>query len=164
MKSGKGWLVAILAIIIAFGVGYGWQYTKVLQLRKDLAATRAQLEVQTLYVELGQTAFEAQRGNYEQARREASSFFTGLQTAVDSMVPDQRTPFEPILAERDNVITALSRANPDAADMLSGLFARIRGEAPPAMRVPAESTARPAPATAQPTPAAAQPDTIPPGL
>jgi hypothetical protein len=162
VKSARGWLVAILAIIIAFGVGYGWQYTKVVQVQKELAATRAQLQVQTLYVELGQTAFEAQRGNYEQARREASAFFTALQSVVDSMSVDQKTPFEPILAERDNVITALSRANPDAADMLSGLFARIRGEAPPAMRTPAESTTQPAPATTQSTPATAKPDTGPP--
>lgn len=150
MKSAKGWLIAILAIIIAFGVGYVWQYTKVLEVQKELASTRAQLQVQKLYVELGQTAFEAQRGNYEEARREASAFFTGLQSAVDSMAADQRAQFASILAERDNVITALSRANPDAADMLSGLFARIRGGAPPPMRVPAESTAQPAPATAQP--------------
>lgn len=155
MKSGKGWLVAILAIIIAFGVGYGWQYTKAMELQKELKATRARLQVQKLYVELGQTAFEAQRGNYEEARRDASGFFTALQSAVDSMNADQRAPFEPILAQRDNVITALSRANPDAADMLSGLFARIRGQAPPAMRVPAESAAQPAPATAKP-------DTTPP--
>lgn len=159
MKSGKGWLVAILAIIIAFGVGYGWQYTKAVQLQKELKTTRAQLQVQKLYVQLGQTAFEAQRGNYDEARRDASAFFTALQSAVDSMNADQKAPFGPILAQRDNIITALARANPDAADMLSGLFARIRGEAPPAMRVPAESTAKPA---AQPAPAMAQPDTTPP--
>jgi len=153
VKGGKGWLVAIIAIIIAFGAGYGLQYTRVMDLQKQLAAARGELEVQKLYVQLGQTAFEAQRGNYEAARREASAFFTALQAAVDSMTVEQKAPFEPILAQRDNVITALSRANSDAADMLSGLFARIRGEAPPSMRTPAESTS--------PAPAAAAPDSMP---
>ncbi len=139
MTKGRAWLFAIFAVVVAFGAGYGYQYTQTRQLQQELDAAQTELELLRLRGEIGQASFLAQRGDYETARRRASSFFTQLQVLADRAEGDE-AGYEPILARRDEVITALSRANPESVDLLGALYARISGTEPPPVTTVGDTT------------------------
>ncbi|HEX7119915.1 MAG TPA: hypothetical protein VF212_14075 [Longimicrobiales bacterium] len=144
MNRGKGVLLAALGAALAFAAGFGWQYVRAERLEDRVAALERDLEFQRLATELGVAAVEAERENYEAARRTASGFFTGLQAAIDSAPPELAGEMSSILARRDAIITDLSRGVPASADTLAALFIRYhlsweavrpeaeRGGAPPA--------------------------------
>lgn len=147
----NGLLIAI-AVLIAFGVGAGWQFARARQLgseletmRLQLESTTAALELQKLEATLGAATIEAQRDGYELGRQLASDFFTGLQQSIAGAPESARTALDEILAQRDQMITALSRSNPEAGSLLSRLFLRYRvamGErVGPQTQPPADSAA-----------------------
>lgn len=129
MNRWKTGVVIASGVAVAFLAGFGWQYARAEAIEDQADRLRRELAFQTLGAELGAAAFDACRGSYEPARRAASDFFTGLQAnigrAPESVAPD----FSAILAERDDVITMLSRAEPNSADTLAVLFARYRDAA-----------------------------------
>lgn len=153
MTKGRAWLTAIFAVIVAFGAGYGWQYMRVMDLAEQLDAAQDDLAMLRLQGDIGQASLLAQRGDYEAARRLTSGFFTQLQAIADDEAGDS-TGYDTILAQRDDVITALSRANPGSVDLLAALYARISGTEPPPVQMEEEAT---------PTGAAAA-DTAMPGI
>ena len=60
------------------------------------------------------------------ARQHASDFFSGLQTEI-ATAPEPAAPaLQQILSERDALITALSRSNPEAPSLLAQMFNRYR--------------------------------------
>lgn len=128
-KKGRGLLWSFVAVVVAFGAGFGWQYYEASQVRAELADAQQQLMVERLRVRLGQAAMAAQTGNYESARQRMSRFFTEL----DGAAPTLPVPLDAIaaqmLARRDEVITGLSRANPEYADILYGMLDRFRSAA-----------------------------------
>jgi hypothetical protein len=80
---------------------------------------------------LGSAALDARRGQYEQARQEASTFFTAVRSQIDqgdnsAFTRQQREALEPLIANRDEVITLLARSDPASADKLSDLYAAVR--------------------------------------
>lgn len=126
-------LGAVVAAIAGFALGAGWQYTTARGYRADLEtarveldSTRHELRFQRLEATLGAATIEAQRGNHESARRLASDFFTGLQAAIESAPEAARPALSDILAQRDIMITELSRASLDSGGVLAELFAEYR--------------------------------------
>jgi hypothetical protein len=81
---------------------------------------------------LASSAVDAQRGEYEPARQEASDFFTALREQLDknvkdaTLTPQQRDGLKPLLAERDELITLLARNDPAAAPRLLNMHAEFR--------------------------------------
>ena len=124
--SQRNILLAVLAVLVAFGIGFGWQYADAHRLGGELAVTSEALELQRLESTLGAATIEAQRGSYEIARQHASEFFSGLQSAVGA-APEAAAPvLQQMLGERDAMITTLSRSNPQAGPMLAQMFNRFR--------------------------------------
>lgn len=126
-------LGAAVAAIAGFALGAGWQYSSARAYRGELETTRVELDstrhdltFQRLEATLGAATIEAQRGNHESARRLASDFFTGLQAAVDSAADSARPTLSSILAQRDVIITELSRASLESGGVLAELFADYR--------------------------------------
>jgi hypothetical protein len=151
-------LAAVIAGVVGFALGAGWQFTSARGYANRLTTTQADLTFQRLEATLGAATVEAQRGSYELARQLASSFFTGLQQDLDRAPTDEQ-PFRDILESRDAVITALSRSDPQSGSMLAQLFVRYRiamGEPVG----PAAGTSSSAPAAAPGT-TAAPPDSGP---
>lgn len=131
------------------------QRTRTGQVEAELARVRTELALQQHESTLAVVAIEAGRGSFEIARQLASEFFSGLQATVGEAPENARPVFDDILAQRDPMITALSRADAQAAPQLVQLLMRYRlalGErvgpeapgstAPPAPAAPADS-ARP---------------------
>jgi hypothetical protein len=87
---------------------------------------------------LASAAIQARRGDYEPAREATSLFFTNL-TAELGRVPSEFTPaqrerMQSLLAERDQLITLLARADPAVAERLADIYVSYRqamGTLPP---------------------------------
>jgi hypothetical protein len=121
-------LVGLAAALIGFAFGAFWQHTSVRAHARELEATRYDLTFQRLEATLGAATIEAQRGSYEIGRQLASQFFSGLQNELAAAGPERRQAFEQILEQRDAMITALSRGDPQSGSMLAQLFVRYRIE------------------------------------
>jgi hypothetical protein len=119
-------LIAVAAAIVSFGIGAIWQYTRASAFENRLEQTERDLTFQQLEATLGAATIEAQRGSYEIARQLISDFFGGLQTSYQSADAGRQQPFSEILAQRDAMITSLSRSDPQSGSMLAQLFVRYR--------------------------------------
>lgn len=123
----------LVAVLLAFGAGFGWQWWKAEEVRAELQETQARadsLELRLTFQELGNTlataVMQATYGNYEPGRQAASEFFTGLQQRAPSAPAGQGRGLQAVLAERDATITALSRSDPESRDLLANLFIQYR--------------------------------------
>lgn len=124
-ERGRPALWGALAILIAFSAGFLWQYVEARTVRSDLAAVERELEMERLRVHLGQAALSAQSGDFEMARQQMSTFFKQLQESAGAMSPEVRTIADDYLNMRDEVITGLSRSNPEYAAILFGMHQRL---------------------------------------
>jgi hypothetical protein len=145
-------LVVVVAavLVLAFGGIALWQLARASGAERRLAATRTELTLQRHESTLALSAIEASRGSFELARQFASDFFTGLQAELADSPAGSRPALQEVLLQRDAMITALSRSDPQAAPQLVRLFIRYRialGE-PVGPREPAMS----GPPTAAPPP------------
>ncbi len=156
----KGLFVAG-GVVLAFLVGFGWQFTRAHSLEGQLDQAQRELTFQRMEATLGAATIEAQRGGFEPARQLASDFFTRLQAAVQQAPADGQAQLQQILSQRDQVITELSRNDAQAAPALAGMFVRYRaavGESPSA---PPGATEPGASGAAASTPAAPTSNTSP---
>ena len=88
---------------------------------------------------LAAAALQARRGDFEPAREAASTFYTNLQAQVDRspsvISAPQREMMQSLLAQRDQVITLLARADPASADRLADDYVSYRRTMGPPPRV-----------------------------
>lgn len=124
-RARRGLLIAA-GIVVAFGIGFGWQYMRAERLETELAETRQELVFTHLEATLAAAAVEAQQGGYEPARRLTSDFFSGLQARAGEAPPEQGQELETILGRRDQLITLLSRGDPAGRDLLVRTFRQYR--------------------------------------
>lgn len=134
MTARKGVLVAVLAVVIAFFVGFFWQWYVAGNVRSDLARAEQELQVERLRVHLAQAAMAAHADDFEGARALMSDFFTRLQEHRDELPADLQSAADDILSQRDDVITGLSRSNREYAGVLQRMLSRITGD--PAISTP----------------------------
>jgi hypothetical protein len=118
--------IALAAALVAFAAGSLWQYGSTRPEVKQLQTTERDLALQRLEGTLATATIEAMRGGYEIARQLGSDFFTGLQAHYPDSDPQRQQALQEILAGRDLIITALSRADPQSGSMLVQLFMRYR--------------------------------------
>ena len=76
---------------------------------------------------LADAVIEVQRGQYEPARQLTSDFYTDLRRQIDTdnaslFSPAQRAGLRSLLAERDELITLLSRSDSTATDRLFNVY------------------------------------------
>jgi hypothetical protein len=127
MNERQKLVAAVVAAVIAgFALGMVVQYAAGRGTTQQLRATQTALTFKRIEANLGAATVEAQRGSYEIARQLASDVFTDLQAAIPHAQGERRQEFQQILQRRDDMITALSRAAPQAGAMLAQLFTRFR--------------------------------------
>ena len=141
ISRGRAIGLALIAAVIAFAAGAGWQYIRAERLDDRLGQMSSEHRRARLEAMLAGAVVEAQQGNAELARQHASAFFTELQQGIAS---DDRLPpsASELLTRRDETITMLSRGNPDAVALLRQLYVRFRAEV-------SRSTAQPPPSPAR---------------
>jgi hypothetical protein len=121
----------LLALLTVFLVGFIPQWIKGRDQAASLKKAEHALTVTKIVKDLGSSAIDARRGEYESARVEASTFFTAARFEIDqhdasALTQQQRDSLAPLLAPRDELITLLARSDPASADKLSNLYVAVR--------------------------------------
>ena len=87
---------------------------------------RRQTRLNSIRTFLAEATLNANRGEFEEARRNSSDFFTNLQAELDREDPlfdaRDRSKLDDIASKRDEVITRLARGDKMAASLLSGWY------------------------------------------
>lgn len=150
-RKGAPWGLLFVLVALAFAAGFLWQFYEATTVRDQLTMVEQELAMERLRVHLGQAALAAQAGEYEPARRLMSTFFSQLQDESATLNPELRRVAENFLNMRDEVITGLSRSNPEYAAVLYGMLQEygnaLDATLPPATGEPAPGAA---PGTAAP--------------
>ena len=95
------------------------------------ALAEQQLNLARMQNALASAAIDARRGDYESARQSTSDFFTYLRVATDKVDDSalslaQREGLQPLLTQRDEIITLLARGDLASAERLSDLYVSYR--------------------------------------
>jgi len=118
-------------LLFAFLLGFVPMWLKSSECSSRLAEAERQSSLARMENSLVSAAMDARRGDFETARVAASDFFTVLRAAtstdVDSALSQaQKDGARPLLAQRDQIITLLSRGDVASADLLSDLYVSYR--------------------------------------
>jgi hypothetical protein len=123
----------VAGIAVAFFLGFLPQWSRARGLERELGDTRFELEIARLQGRLGAALAESQRSNYERARQLMTGFFSGVQQNLGRVEdPAQQQELRAILGQRDEIITLLSRAEPESTQRLMLLYTRYFAAMDPA--------------------------------
>ena len=128
----KKWLIRIGLLLLAFLLGFVPMWLSNRQISGDLSARQKELHRSRIQNTLAAAAIYGRRGEYETARQNSSAFFTDLQAEMDKgdtgiLNDRERIGLDRIFAERDEIITLLSRNDPAAGERLSNIFVEYVG-------------------------------------
>jgi hypothetical protein len=125
-------------IFAAFLLGFVPMWLVARTRANERDAAQQTLLVTELENMLAAAALQARRGDYEPARDAASTFYTNLQAQLDrspSLISaPQREMMQSLLAQRDQVITLLARADPASAERLADDYISYRRTMRPSAR------------------------------
>lgn len=129
--ASRRWLIWPALVVAAFLVGLLPMWYAKSNVSAELDKTNVELVRQQQLNSLSAAAIYARRGEYESARQNASRFFTEMQAEINNaeskvLTPQDRMQLPQLLANRDDVITLLSRADPASAERLSNLYVEYR--------------------------------------
>jgi type II secretory pathway pseudopilin PulG len=115
--------LVIAGLLIAFLLGFVPQWMAKRDAHRSLAEARLELRLSRQQGRLGAALSESLRSNYERARQLMAAYFTDLQGTVGAVEdPRRRQTLNGILAQRDEIITQLSRAQPESSQRLMLLY------------------------------------------
>ena len=124
--------IYIVVALVIFLLGLIPMWLKASSNAHQRDAAQRELHLSRMQNMLASSAVDAQRGEYEPARQEASDFFTALSQQLDkgekdaALTPAQRDGLKPLLTQRDDLITLLARSDPAAAPRLLEMHAAFR--------------------------------------
>jgi hypothetical protein len=128
----KRYGIYIIVAIIIFLVGLIPMWIKANTAASQRDAARRELQLSRMQNMLASSAVDAERGEYEPARQEASDFYTALREQLDksgddaALTSQQRDSLQPLLKGRDELITLLARSDPASAPRLLDAHAAFR--------------------------------------
>jgi Tfp pilus assembly protein PilV len=133
-----GVYVAVLVVAFLLGLVPMWLQARTRASERD--AVQQTLRLSQLENTLAGAVIQARRGDYEPAREAASTFYTNLTAELDRVpsvfTTPQRERLQSLLAERDQMITLLARADPAVAERLTDTYVSYRqamGTLPPSI-------------------------------
>jgi hypothetical protein len=127
----RRFFICVAMPLVAFLLGFVPMWRKSRACASRLAKAERQSSLTRMENSLVSAAMDARRGDFETARVAASDFFTVLRAATstdaDSALSQaQKDGAQPLLAQRDQIITLLSRGDAASADLLSDLYMSYR--------------------------------------
>jgi hypothetical protein len=130
--------VYAIVLLVTFLLGFVPMWVQARARASERDAAQQALRLSQLENTLASAAIQARRGDYEPAREATSTFYTNLTAELDRMpsefTPAQRERMQALLAERDQLITLLARADPAIAERLADTYVSYRqamGTLPP---------------------------------
>lgn len=131
-RSGSGllnrFLIYAVAMIGAFLLGFVPMWMTATGRATERDEARRELRLSRIQNSLASATIDARRGEYEPARVATRNFYQDLSAELDregqgAIPAARRAEVEPLLTDRDDIITLLARSDPSAADRLSNLYA-----------------------------------------
>ena len=125
-------LVIFVALLVAaFLIGFVPMWLTSRDDSARLSDATHQLDRVRMENSLASAAIDARLGNYETARQSASDFFTLLRVetskGVESVLSQaQKDGVQPLLGQRDQIITLLARGDAASADLISDAYVSFR--------------------------------------
>lgn len=123
-----GGYVAVAVVALLAGFLPAWMTARTRATERD--AARQALGLARTENALAAAVIHARRGEYEVARANASAFYTTLRSDLDGpqtvYSAAQLARLQPILVERDDIITLLARADQAAAERLAEVYLTYR--------------------------------------
>ncbi len=150
------WGIFAAIVLIAFLIGLIPMMMQKWSVESELAAVQNRLRQSEIKGLLTGAIVEANRGEYEPARQNASNFFTRLNEEQEKgnegfLTETERGNIKPVFDARDTIITMLAQRDPAAVERLSNVYStylQATGVAQPPTTAPAATTpAATAPAT-----------------
>ena len=131
VQTSRRWLIWAALVAAAFLLGLLPMWWSKSTVSAELDRARIELRRQEHLNSLSAAAVYARRGEYETSRQHVSKFFTDMQAELDNadsktLNGQERTQMPQLLANRDDIITLLSRADPASAERLSNLYVEYR--------------------------------------
>ncbi|HEX8904262.1 MAG TPA: hypothetical protein VF771_05430, partial [Longimicrobiaceae bacterium] len=109
----------VAALVIGFLLGFVHPYLGKRHVERHLRETRLELRLSRDQGRLGAALAESLRSNYERSRQLMAGVFTDLQGAQGQVTDGrQRQAISGILSQRDEIITLLSRGQPESSQRL----------------------------------------------
>ena len=130
----KKFLLVVVGLLVAFGLGYVPQYLKVSRLTAEMQQTQDELQqrvdtleernrILTLHSALGMLLLEVENQNYGNARERSTDWFDQLRNAISNSTSDSTTnALSEIAAQRDQVTAMLTETKPEAAARLRQMY------------------------------------------
>ena len=123
----RTWLIRIGVVLLAFLLGLVPMWLMNGQLSAELEAKDRVLRRNAIHSAMMSAAIYSRRGEYETARQNTSTFYTELQNEIGKgaqgiLTEQERIGLDRIMAERDEIITLLSRNDPASAERLSNVY------------------------------------------
>jgi len=127
----RRFIIYVALLLLAFLLGFVPMWFKSRACSSSLAEAERQSSLARMENSLASAAIDARRGDYETARQAASDFLTVLRAetneGVDSALSQaQKDDAQPLLNQRDQIITLLARGDAASADLLSDLYVSYR--------------------------------------
>jgi len=123
--------IYVALLLVAFLRGLVPMWLKARECSSSLSEAERQSSMAKMQNTLGSAAIDARRGDYETARQAASDFFTFLRAEMSKGVESalsqaQRDGAQPVLVQRDQIITLLARGDAASAELLSDVYVSYR--------------------------------------
>jgi len=117
-------------VFVAFLIGFIPMWLRARSRANERDAVQQVLRLTQAENTLAAAAIQARRGDYEPAREAASTFYTNLRAELDRpqsvFSASQRDMLQPLVVQRDQMITLLARADPAAAERLADAYVSYR--------------------------------------
>ncbi len=116
-------------VLVAFLIGFAPMWLRARTNANERDAAQHALRSTQAENTLASAAIYARRGDYEPAREATSTFYTNLRAELDrqpGLSASQRDVLQPLLAQRDQMITLLARSDPAAAERLADAYLSYR--------------------------------------
>jgi hypothetical protein len=131
----------VAAIVLAFLIGFVPTWSHARSLEREAAVTRFELRLARLQGRMGAALTEAMRSNYERSRQIMTEVFSELQAVSPALTqPERRAAADQVLAHRDEMVTLLSRNEPESVQRLMLLYTRFAAAVDPALAAGATGT------------------------
>ena len=132
VRSARVQRFAVYATVVfaAFVLGFVPMWLAARTRANERNAAQQALRLTQIENALAAAAIQARRGDYEPARRAASTFYTNLRAELDradsGFAVPPRDALQALLAERDQMITLLARSDPAVAERLANTYISYR--------------------------------------
>jgi hypothetical protein len=122
--------IVLVAVVVVFLSGFLPMWIRANALGKERDEMEQKVRSSQIQLTLADAAIDARRGEYEQARLAAITFFQSLGEELErpdsALALPRREDLQQLAVQRDDLITLLARSDPASAERLASFYIAFR--------------------------------------